>query len=232
MRAEDAIVVRGISLFSTMSDEHFDALFQMAYLQRFPDQVQLTTEGDPADILHIVVEGTVELFSRSNDREATMFVHRPVSAFNLSAVLKNDVYLMSARTLDNAKVLMIPAENVRKAMEVDPAFAHAIVMELSKRYRGLIKAYKEHRLRNGVERLANYLLRANEGTSVGGQFELPEDKHTLAALLGMTPEHLSRTFSALKKYGVEVNARKISLSNLDDLIKLAKPNPLIDDRAI
>jgi CRP/FNR family transcriptional activator FtrB len=59
MRAEDAIVVRGISLFSTMSDEHFDALFQMAYLQRFPDQFQLTTEGDPADFLHIVVEGTV-----------------------------------------------------------------------------------------------------------------------------------------------------------------------------
>ena len=232
MRDEDAIVVRGISLFSTMSDEHFDALFQMAYLQRFPDQVQLTTEGDPADILHIVVEGTVELFSRSNDREATMFVHRSVSAFNLSAVLKNDVYLMSARTLDNANVLMIPAENVRKAMEVDPAFAHAIVMELSKRYRGLIKAYKEHRLRNGVERLANYLLRANERTSGSGQFELSEDKRTLAALLGMTPEHLSRTFSALKKYGVEVNNRKISLSNLDDLIKLAKPNPLIDDRAI
>ena len=228
MRAEDAIVVRGISLFSTMSDEHFDALFQMAYLQRFPDQVQLTTEGDPADILHIVVEGTVELFSRSNDREATMFVHRPVSAFNLSAVLKNDVYLMSARTLDNAKVLMIPAENVRKAMEVDPAFAHAIVMELSKRYRGLIKAYKEHRLRNGVERLANYLLRANEQASKRGQIKLTEDKRKLAALLGMTPEYLSRAFTSLRKYGVEVHGSEIRLKNLDALNHAAKPNPLID----
>jgi CRP/FNR family transcriptional activator FtrB len=231
MRDEDALVVRGISPFSTMGDKHFDALLKMAYLQRFPDQVQLVTEGEPADFLHIIVEGTVELFSRLNDRESTMFVHRPVSPFNLSAVLNDDVYLMSARTLDSAKVLMIPAENVRKVIKAEPAFAHAMMTELANRYSVVIRAYKEHRLRNGVERLANYLLRANERASGGGQFELSEDKHTLAALLGMTPEHLSRTFSALKKYGVEVKGRKIRLTNLDDLIHLAKPDPLIDDRA-
>ena len=107
-----------------------------------------------------------------------------------------------------------------------------MMTELANRYRVVIRAYKEHRLRNGVERLANYLLRANERTSGAGQFELSEDKRTLAALLGMTPEYLSRTFSALKKYGVEVNGRKIRLTNLDDLIHLAKPDPLIDDRAI
>ena len=84
MRDEDILVVRGISLFSTMSDEHFDSLFKMAYLQLLPNQVQLTMAGDPADYLHIVVEGTVELFSKSGDRETTMFIHRPVSACNLS----------------------------------------------------------------------------------------------------------------------------------------------------
>jgi len=232
MRDEDILVVRGISLFSSMSDEHFDSLLQMAYLQLFPNQVQLTMEGDPADYLHIVVEGTVELFSKSGDRETSMFIHRPVSACNLSAVLNESVYLMSARTLDRARVLMIPAENVRKAMQVDPAFAHAMVMELANRYRTLIRAFKDYKLRSGLERLANYLLRANEQASADGQIELSEDKRTIAALLGVTPEYLSRAFGMLKQYGVEVHGNKISLTNLDELVQLAKPDPLIDDRLI
>ena len=231
MRGDDALVVRSISLFSTLSDKHFDDLLQMAYLQSFPTHVQLATEGDPAEFLHVIVQGTVELFSKSNDREATMFVLKPVSTFNLSAVLEDAVYLMSARTKDRAKVLMIPAENVRKVMAVDSDFAHAMVAELAKRYRVVIRTLKEHRLRNGVERLANYLLRVNERTSRMGHIELIEDRRTLAARLGMTPEYLSRAFSKLKKYGVEVNGRKICLTNLNDLNHLAKPNPLIDSRA-
>jgi CRP/FNR family transcriptional activator FtrB len=232
MRSDDVRVVRGISLFSNMCDKHFDDLLQMAYLQSFPMQVQLITEGDPADFLHILVEGTVELFGSSNDRETTMFVLRPVSTFNLSAVLEDAVYLMSARTLERAKVLMVPAENVRKVMDAEPAFTHAMVMELAKRYRVVVRALKEQKLRNGVERLANYLLRANEQSSRTGQIELTEDRRTLAALLGITPEYLSRAFGKLRKYGVEVHGNKISLTNLDDLNHLAKPNPLIDSRAI
>ena len=201
MRIDDVTVVREISLFSTMSDEHFGTLTQRSYLQYFPDQVQLTTEGEPADFLYIVLEGTIELFSRSNDRDATLFVAKPISAFNLSAVLGKTVYLMSSRTLGEVQILMIPAENVRKVMNLDVAFARAMVMELAKRYRVTIQTYKEQRLRNSVERLANYLLRANDQAKIRGQFELPEDKRTLAALLGMTPESLSRAFGTLKKYG-------------------------------
>jgi CRP/FNR family transcriptional activator FtrB len=232
MRSDDVREVRGISLFSTMSDKHFDDLLQMARLQSFPAQVQLMKEGDPADFLYILVEGTVELFGSSNDRETTMFVMRPVCTFNLSAVLEDAVYLMSARTLENAKILMVPAENVRKAMEADTAFAYAMVKELAKRYRVVIRALKDQNLRNGVERLANYLLRANEQTSMSGQIELTEDKRTLAALLGMTPEYLSRAFGKLRKYGVEVHGSKIRLTDLNDLNHLAKPNPLIDSRTI
>lgn len=232
MRDEDIRLVREISFFSTMSDEHFDDLFKMAYLQRFPEQVQLVTEGDSAEFLHVVIEGTVELFGSSNDRETTMFLLRPVTTFNLSAVLNDTVYLMSARTLDKAKVLMIPAENVRNLMQLDPVFAREMAAELSKRYRMVLKILKEQKLRTGVERLANYLLRLNEQSKGGGKIELTEDKRTLAGLLGMTPEYLSRAFSTLRKHGVEVRGSKISLTNLSDLRDIAKPNPLIDNRSV
>jgi CRP/FNR family transcriptional activator FtrB len=230
MHGDDALVVREIALFYTMSDAHFDDLIQLSYLQSFPAQVQLITEGEPADFLYILVEGAVELFGSANDRETTMFVLRPVSTFNLSAVLEDAVYLMSARTLEPAKILMIPAGNVRKVMEMDPSFAHTMVMELAKRYRVVIRALKEQKLRNGVERLANYLLRANKQTKKGAQIVLTEDRRTLAALLGMTPEYLSRALGKLKKYGVEVNGNNIKLTNLRSLKRIAKPNSLMDSR--
>jgi len=204
----------------------------LSYLQSFPAQVQLITEGDPADFLYVLVEGTVELFGSANDRETTMALIRPVSTFNLSSVLEDAVYLMSARTLQQARILMIPAENVRKAMEDDPTFTHMMVMELAKRYRAGIRSLKEQKLRDGVERLANYLLRANKRKKKGGQIVLTEERRTLASLLGITPEYLSRSFNKLKKHGVEVHGNNIKLTNLRSLKRIAKPNSLIDDREV
>ena len=228
MQSDDYILARGISIFSTLSEEHFDEILNMAYLQLFPAHVQLIEEGDRAEFLHVIVEGTVELFCSSNDRETTMYMLRSVSVFNLSAVLESTVYSMSARTKDKTKGLMIPAENVRKVIEVDPVFAKAMVAELAKRYRMLIKASREQKLYSGVERLAIYLLRAYEGTSAGQQIELAEDRRTLASLLGMSPEHLSRGFSKLREYGVKVDGNKIYLTSVDDLKQFAEPNQLFD----
>lgn len=228
MHAEDAQAVRDISLFSSLNDEHFDDLVKMSYLQSFPAHVQLIDESDPADFLHILVEGRVELFGSANDRETTMFIVEPVSTFNLSAVLEDAIYLMSARTLEKSRVLMIPAVNARTVMEADSSFAHSMVMELAKRYRNVINALKEQKLRSGLERLANYILRAKHQAKKGAPVELAIDKRTLAALLGMTPEYLSRAFKKLGEYGVESHGNQISVKNIHKLRTLAKPHPLID----
>ena len=230
MYDDEVLLVRRLSLFSSLSDEDFDNLLKMAYLQRFPEHVQLVTEGDHAEFLYVVVEGMVELFGSLNDRETTLFILRPVSTFYMSAVVEDAVYPMSARTLDAARVLMIPASDVRKVMDVNAAFAYAMASELAKRYRAVIRSLKEHRLRSGTERLANYLLRAHERAPGKGQVELLKTKRTLAALLGLTPEYLSRALGALSQYGVEVEGSKITLTNLNVLKNFAKPNPLVDGR--
>jgi len=217
MRNEHYLIAHTIPIFSTLGEREFECLLNMTYLQSFPAGTQLIEEGDPSEFLHIILKGVIELFCSSNNRETTMFVLRPVSTFNLSAVLENTSYSMSARTLVKSKVLMVPAENMRKVIEVNAAFAHAMVSELAKRYRSLINAFREQRLLSSAERLANYLLRASEETSVGLQVKLTENRRTLAALLGMSPEHLSRAFNKLKDYGVEAKGGKIILANLKEL---------------
>lgn len=213
-----------------MSEGNFETLMQTAYLQTFPAQLDLITEGDPADFLYVVIEGCVELYARSNGREATMGMVRPVGTFILAAVLKDAVYLMSARTCQKSKILLIPAENVREAFQADESFTRAIIQELASCYRGVVKEHKNLKLRTAVERLANRLLRYHGDQGANGSLELPYDKRTIASLLGMTPENLSRAFNTLKPYGVDVDGSVVRLKDAKALETLAKPNPLIDGR--
>lgn len=230
MRATDLPEVRALRLFNSMENQHFDALMEVSYLQTFPPQLELIAEGDLADFLYIVVEGSVELYARSNGREATMGLVRPVGTFILAAVLKDAVYLMSARTAQRSKILLIPSQNIRQAFQQDAEFARAIVQELASCYRGVVKEHKDLKLRTAVERLANRLLRYHKDQGANGSLQLPHDKRTLASVLGMTPENLSRAFNTLKPYGVEVDGSTIRLADLKSMETLAKPNPLIDDR--
>lgn len=230
MRPSDLPQVRALRLFETMSESNFEKLMQAAYLQTFPAQLTLIHEGESADFLYVVVEGKVELFANSNGREATMAVVWPFGTFILAAVLKDAVNLMSARTNERSKILLVPSEDVRQAFEEDDSFARAIVVELASCYRGVVKDQKDIKLRTSVERLANCLIRYHKDQGETGEIDLPYDKRTLASLLGMTPENLSRAFSTLKPYGVEVNGGNVRLVDLKSLEVLAKPNPLIDER--
>jgi len=229
VRPSDLPQVRALRLFESMTDSNFETLMQAAYLQTFPAQLELIAEGDPADFLYIVIEGSVELCARANGRETTMGIVNPVSTFILAAVLKDAVYLMSARTCERSKILLIPSENIRDAFQKDEAFSRAIVVELAVCYRTIVKEHKDLKLRTAVERLANRLLRYHKDQGGTGIVELQQDKRTLASLLGMTPENLSRAFNTLKPYGVEVDGSNIRLSDLKSLETLAKPNLLIDD---
>ncbi len=231
MRSTDLPQIRSLQLFQSMEECNFDALMEVAYLQTFPPQLELIAEGDPADFLYIVVDGEVELYAKTNGRKSIMGIVKPVGTFILAAAIKDAVYLMSARTIGRAKLLLIPSEDIRKAFEADGAFARAIVGELANCYRQVVKEYKDLKLRTAVERLANRLLRYHKDQGASGSLELPNDKRTLASVLGMTPENLSRAFNTLKPYGVSVDGMTIGLSDIGALENLAKPNSLIDDRS-
>jgi len=221
-------LVRALPLFQDVSESHFEELMNAAFLQRFPQGVVLISEGDLPDFLHIVVDGSVELFGAHDGHETTIDIIRPVTTFILAAVIRDDVYLKSARTLTSAQILMIPAETVRDVFDRDAGFARAIVNELAERYRSVVRSLKNEKLRNSAERLANWILQAKAQQGDATSIELTFDKRTLASRLGMTPENLSRNLALLSKHGVRSSGRDIVIDNPTALAQFAKPNVLID----
>jgi CRP/FNR family transcriptional activator FtrB len=212
-----------------MADENFSALMRGAYVQNFPAQIELITEGDPSDFLHVVLSGSVDLFSAWNDRETSLATVRPISTFILAATIKDAPYLMSARTLEKSRIALIPSQDVRAVFDIDGNFARAIVTELAQCYRSVIKAQKDLKLRTSLERLANYLLRQQRRAGGAASFDLDFEKRRLASVLGMTAENLSRAFKGLQPYGLEVDGTRITVTNQAEFERFAKPNPLIDD---
>jgi CRP/FNR family transcriptional activator FtrB len=214
-----------LSLFREMSGHQFERLARSGSLQRYPQNTLLISEGDKPDFLHVLVEGCVDLFASHNNRQTTIDIIRPATTFMMAAVILDQPYLKSARTLQQSRVLSLPAKEVRAVFRGDSHFARAAIEELSGRYRRMTRLLKDQKLRSTPERLANWLLRTcSDSNAVTLDFE----KKTLASLLGTTPENLSRALALLETAGVITSGRTIEITDRDTLIAFASPSPLID----
>lgn len=228
MRSADLEKVRALPPFAGVSEEVFGKVTASAFLQRFPAGTTLLTEGDHVDFLYVLLEGCVELDASWRDKDTVLTILRPVSSFVLAAVVLDSEALMSAQTVEPSRVLMISGEALRRELRHDAGLACLAAEELSRCYQSVVRSLKNQKLRGGAERLANYLIAQQTRQGGAETLVLPHEKRLLASLLGMTPENLSRAFTMLADYGVEVNGREITITRPVVLNRLAKPDPLMD----
>jgi len=230
LRPSELAQLQNLPLFRDMKAEHFAGLLDAALLQQFPAGAVLIREGTQADFLHVLIDGLVEIFSEQADGELGISLIRPVSTFILAAVVVDQTYLNSARTLAPSRILLIPAARVHAVFDKDVAFARMIAKELALAYRGSIKKLKGYMARSTVERLANWIL--TEARSEDGSLVIPFDRGTLASHIGTSRESLSRSLAVLTRHGIRVRGREIIIDNRPQLEGLAHPQQLIDDPSV
>lgn len=230
MRAHELAQLKSLPLFDGMKPEHFASLLDAALLQQFPAGVVLIHEGTQADFLHVLVDGLVEIFSEQGDSEWGISLLKPVSTFILAAVVVDQAYLNSARTLAPSRILLIPAARARAVFDKDVAFARMVAKELALAYRASVKKLRGYMARSTVERLANWIL--TEARGEDGAVVVPFDRGTLASHIGTSRESLSRNLAFLTEHGIRVRGREIIIDSRSDLEALARPQQLIDDPSV
>lgn len=228
MRPHELPEIRRLPLFRDMLQSNFEALMQGADAQALPAGLELMRQGDSADFLHVVMEGSVELYARWDRRECTMGVVRPVGTFILAACIKDAPYLMSARTLDRSRIILVPSSDLRAIFRRAPDFAVSVIEELAGCYRSVVRHAKGLKLRTSRERIASYLLRQSVLAGNVPSYVLPVEKRLLASYLGMTPENLSRALRTLEPEGVKIDGNRVIITDRARLTALAQPDRLID----
>lgn len=216
----DANRLRSIRLFAHIGEGPASSVVAAATLRLVAARTQLFAEGDCADVLSVLMKGSVELFSERDDRRCTIAVIRSVEPLMLVSIFANR-HPYSARTLERSVLLVVPAALIRDLMDVDPTFAREVARQLAQDHRHAIAELRSHRLRTTKQRLAEWMLQSNEQAGGTGRFAIPYDKRTLASYLGMAPENLSRNLAALASAGVEVRGRRITLTDPTALAAVA-----------
>ena len=213
-----------LPLFSGMPRQDVERLLKFASVQRYPSGTLLFEEGEHPDKLHVLISGTVEIFSTTNSREWGVMLMNAGDIFLPGAVLFNEPYTTSARTLGFCRVLLLDAERVRAQAATSPQLSMTLSRAMAGQFRVAIRQVLDLKSRNAAQRLASFLLRLADTSAVPTP-ELPMRKRNLAARIGMTPETLSRTLQVLADNGLVVRGRQIIVRDRDRIERFCGPDP-------
>ena len=218
MRPSDWQTVRGMPLFAGLTTGTMDRLAAGALVQALPRGAMLCVQGEMPEHLHLILGGRVALVADERNRDETVVEFFEAGDVLIApAVMLDAPYLMSARVVDDSRIMFIGAEAVRHALHSDREFATAMALQLARYWRRLIGQIKDLKLHSATERLAVYLIGLATQQGGAGQVALPEDRKVVAARLGMTAESLSRAFAGLRDIGVGGRGRTVTIADLNRL---------------
>jgi CRP/FNR family transcriptional regulator, transcriptional activator FtrB len=225
-RRADPTLLHRVPMFAALGHASLLRLGAIAELADIADRVTLCREGDPADKLHVLLDGMVTLSAEAaNGRSAVVEVLRPVRHLVLSTVLAGLPYAITAVTIMPATLLVIGASALQTLLRDDPALASVLMLAQALDFCAMVREVCDLKLRTAAERLGCYLLellQEQHGRN-NSQLRLPIGKQLLAARIGCRHENLSRAFASLREFGVETHGKRVILHDIPRLREFVLP---------
>jgi CRP/FNR family transcriptional activator FtrB len=223
-------LLRLTPLFEALDDRQIRDLAAITREVWLPEDAELCRQGTSPEHLHVLLEGQVALWTTApDDSRAAVEVIRPPGYFVLATVLTRLPYLMTARTVSPARLLLIDIDGLHALLTRDVALANALLRAEALNFRSLVRQVQDLKLRTAAQRLGCYLLAlTSDPDTTTAKFRLPFDKRLLAARLGCRQENLSRAFAALRSVGVETHGSRVVLHDIPALRDFAVPDEQAD----
>ena len=118
----------------------------------------------------------------------------------------------------DAKVLLITRDAIFNILDNDVTVVRRMLAGISARNRQLVNDIESISLQNSTQRLIGYLLQISTDSPNPERVQLPANKLTIASMLNITPETLSRVMLRLHNAGlIEVNGKEIVITNVAGL---------------
>lgn len=190
-----------------------DRLAEQAILHTIPSGSLLFQQSETPAFAQFLIDGSVELLGVRGKDETLVELVRPVDLLLPAAVLNRQPYLLRARVLDQARLVLIQADVFRQEVAQGHAFCLAVLACQAAQFRRLAKQAKNVRLRSAEERVGCYLRSLAEGVQPSHAVRLRPDKRLIASQLGMTRETFSRTLAGVARHGIEVDGDTVVIAD-------------------
>ena len=125
---------------------------------------------------------------------------------------------VTAQATQHSTLILIPKKTLFAILQEDPTVACSMLASLSAKMQYLVNSIESISLLSGTQRLIGYLLQLHSHTPDTTTISLPSNKVTIASLLNVSPETLSRIMQKLSEAElISVYGKEIDILNIDGL---------------
>lgn len=225
MRQVDREMLSEHPFLAALSAQVRERLLSNAVVQRLTAGTVLFEESDRAEFIHLLMNGIVEITKVDGDRECGVLMFTSGDIFMPAAAIWEEPYLVSARALTPARVLLLDGKTVRDEAQRSPDLAMGICQLVSGQWRMAVRHILDLKCRSGPERLGAFLLRLADESPIPEAAELPFPKRNLAARVGMKAETLSRSLQMLAENGLHLRGTRIVVKDRASIERFCGPDP-------
>ena len=198
--------IRGAALWRDASDESVAWLAQLATVEEYEKGAFVFQEGEIPEYIAVVMTGHARAIYHSpstDGRDVVIATFWPSEVIGSVAALGETPFESDVEAAEPLTVAIVPFDAFSEMLRTEPSVAMSVIRELARRWFQAINITK----RNAVDvntRVAQYLSELPR-TVLGPDaysVDIPIPRNELAALLGTTPETLSRAFHVLQDDGL------------------------------
>lgn len=224
-------LLQNTPLFRDLEPAQLEGVFTAARQVKIGRGEYLFFQGDPADRLHLLLEGSLKLIQVTEDgKQVVMKYVSSGEVFTVLAVLEGVVYPASAEAVTDSLLLAWDRKTMTDLMSHHPSIALQVLKVVSRhvgefqdRLRELSTERVERRLARALLRLASQTGRKIEQ---GILVDLPLSRQDLAEMTGTTLFTVSRTLSQWEAQGlVRASREKVVILNPHGLVSVAEDLP-------
>lgn len=209
----------GFYMFSELQPSQTELLANGTRLVDIPRGGTLFNRGDKAHGFYLLLEGQIKLgvISPQGDEKVIGLI-QPGESFGEAVLFLERSFPVYAQTTLDSKVLLITREAIFDILDNDVTVVRRMLAAISARNRQLVNDIESISLQNSTQRLIGYLLQISADSPNPERVQLPANKLTIASMLNLTPETLSRVMLRLSNAGlIEVNGKEIVITNVAGL---------------
>ena len=214
--------LRGLSLFSNLSDEEIACFRAAAQFRSYKKDRVLYLEGEPAEYFYVISGGWIKLFhTMPEGEEVVVDILTTGDMVGETAIFERDRRTSSAQAVEDVQLISIPMNLLKEQIRLNSKLALNMLSSMSRHYRRHYSEMALNAMQSAPQRIGSFLLRLCPGDKkMGIAFHLPYNKTLIAQSLGMNGSTFSRALNILRQETtVHVDGMCVEIGSVKQLAK-------------